>query len=173
MGGPDLVWGGSRCTESAVEDKPRGASSGLLLRQTVDGAEAVHAEIESEAGNAVGTLILGDAGGWSGDLEQVDVGKLPLDQFEHMGTLDGLLDASVDILVGERGPEGSMTFEARDGKFELELDESSDYVRVNIDTDDAKRLTRIGPKASIATPIRRLEWGSLPVLDHLIRVGVG
>ena len=83
------------------------------------GAPAVYAEIESEAGNAAGTLILGDAGGWSGDLERVDIGKLPLAQFEHIGTLEGLLDASVDILLGEQGPEGSMTFEARDGSIGL------------------------------------------------------
>jgi type II secretion system protein N len=83
------------------------------------GAPAVYAEIESEAGNAVGTFILGETGGWSGDLEQVDVGKLPLSQFAHIGTLDGLLEASVDILLGEQGPEGSMTFEARDGAIGL------------------------------------------------------
>jgi type II secretion system protein N len=83
------------------------------------GAPAVYAEIESEAGNAAGTLILGEAGGWSGDLEHVDVAKLPLSQFAHLGTLDGVLDASVDILLGERGPEGSATFETRDGSIGL------------------------------------------------------
>jgi type II secretion system protein N len=83
------------------------------------GAPAVYAEIESEAGDAAGTLILGRSGGWSGELERVDIAKLPLDRFEHMGTLDGLLDASVDILLGEQGPEGSVTFEARDGSIGL------------------------------------------------------
>jgi type II secretion system protein N len=83
------------------------------------GAPAVYAEIESEAGNAVGTLILGRSGGWSGDLEQVDVGKLPLSQLAPLGTLDGVLDASVDLLLSEQGPVGSVTFEARDGAIDL------------------------------------------------------
>jgi len=83
------------------------------------GAPAVYAEIEGEAGNATGTLILGEAGGWSGDLEHVDASKLPLSQLAHLGTLDGVLDASVDILLGERGPEGSVTFETRDGSIGL------------------------------------------------------
>jgi len=83
------------------------------------GAPAVYAEIESEAGNAAGTVILGDAGGYHGDLERVEIGKLPLAHFEQMGTLDGLLDASVDISLGEQGPEGSVTFEARDGSIGL------------------------------------------------------
>jgi len=83
------------------------------------GAPAVYAEIESEAGNAAGTVILGGSGGYCGDLEGVDIGKLPLAQFEHMGTLDGLLDASVDLSLGEQGPLGSVTFEARDGSIGL------------------------------------------------------
>ena len=53
------------------------------------------------------------------DLEQVDVGKLPLSEFAHMGSLDGVLEASVDILLGEQGPEGSVTFDAHDGSLGL------------------------------------------------------
>lgn len=83
------------------------------------GAPAVYAEIESEVGNVAGTVILGENGGYCGDLEQVDIAKLPLSQFAHMGTLDGVLDASVDLLLGERGPEGSVIFEARDGSIGL------------------------------------------------------
>ena len=83
------------------------------------GALAVYAEIESSVGGAAGTLVLGASGGWSGDLEQVAVGKLPLSQFAPAGTLDGVLDASVDIRLREEGPEGRVTFEARDGSIGL------------------------------------------------------
>jgi type II secretion system protein N len=83
------------------------------------GSPAVYTEIESEAGNAAGTVILGDGGGYRGSLEKVDIGKLPLTRFESMGTLDGVLDASVDILLGDQGPLGSVTFEARDGSIGL------------------------------------------------------
>jgi type II secretion system protein N len=83
------------------------------------GAPAVYAEIESEMGRAEGTLILGASRGWSGDLEQVDVGKLPLSALAPVGTINGVLDASVDILLGEQGPEGQVVFEARDGSVGL------------------------------------------------------
>jgi len=79
------------------------------------GMPAVYAEIASEVGNAEGTLVLGGSGGWTGELEQVDVGKLPLSGFESLGTLDGTVDATIDLLRGEKGPVGSVSFEARDG----------------------------------------------------------
>jgi type II secretion system protein N len=83
------------------------------------GAPALYAEIESELGGAEGTLILGAAGGWSGDLAQVALGKLPLAGLASMGRLEGLLDASIDILLGEEGPEGYMSFEVRDGSVDF------------------------------------------------------
>ena len=83
------------------------------------GALAVYAEIESSVGRAAGTLVVGASGGWSGDLEQVAVGKLPLSQFAPAGSVDGVLDASVDIQLRAEGPEGRVTFEARDGSIGL------------------------------------------------------
>jgi hypothetical protein len=83
------------------------------------GVPAVYAEIETDVGGAAGTLVLGASGGWSGDLEQVAVGKLPLSELAPAGTVDGVLDASVDIQLREEGPEGRVTFEARDGSIGL------------------------------------------------------
>jgi type II secretion system protein N len=83
------------------------------------GSPALYVDIESAFGKAEGTLILGDGGGWSGDLEQVEIGKLPLSQLAPVGTIGGVLDASVDILLGEQGPRGQVTFEARDGSIGL------------------------------------------------------
>jgi type II secretion system protein N len=126
--GPSLHLAGPGIEAFGVRATLRDGETFLLERAMVRpawslawlrGAPAVYAEIESESGNAAGTLILGGSGGWSGDLEQVDVGKLPLSQFEHLGTLDGVLDASVDLLLEEQGPLGSVTFEARDGAIGL------------------------------------------------------
>jgi type II secretion system protein N len=83
------------------------------------GAPALYAEIESEIGGAEGTLVLGSAGGWTGDLAQVALGKLPLAGLAPMGNVDGLLDASIDIVLGEEGPEGHMSFEVRDGSVDF------------------------------------------------------
>jgi type II secretion system protein N len=83
------------------------------------GDRAVYTEVESDLGNLTGTIVLGGSNGFSGDLEQVAVGRLPLARAFPLGSLDGVLDAAVDILVGEQGPEGRASFEARDGSLDI------------------------------------------------------
>jgi type II secretion system protein N len=83
------------------------------------GTPAIYAEIESELGNAAGTLFLGDAGGWSGELSQVAVGRIPIPPLEAAGNLDGRFDATIDLALGEAGPEGSLEFSASEGSVGL------------------------------------------------------
>jgi type II secretion system protein N len=83
------------------------------------GTPAVYAEIESELGGAAGTLLLGEAGGWSGELSQVAVGRIPIPPLEAVGNIDGRLDATIDLVLAEAGPEGSIEFAATEGSVGL------------------------------------------------------
>jgi type II secretion system protein N len=79
------------------------------------GDRAVYTELESDLGNVAGTLVLGESDGFFGDLEGIAVGRLPLPTFDPLGKLDGSLNASVDVLIGDAGPLGGATFDASDG----------------------------------------------------------
>ena len=83
------------------------------------GTPAVYAEVESELGGAAGTLLLGEAGGWSGELSQVAVGRIPIPPLEAVGNIDGRLDATIDLVLAEAGPEGSIEFAATEGSVGL------------------------------------------------------
>jgi type II secretion system protein N len=83
------------------------------------GTPAVHAEIDSELGDAYGTLLLGKAGGWSGELTQVAVGKIPIPPLQAVGNLDGRFDASIDLVLAEAGLEGRIEFSATEGSVGL------------------------------------------------------
>ena len=83
------------------------------------GTPAVYAEVESELGGAAGTLLLGEAGGWSGELSQVAVGRIPIPPLSAVGNIDGRLDASIDLVLTEAGPEGSIEFAATEGSVGL------------------------------------------------------
>lgn len=80
---------------------------------------AIHAEVESELGDAEGTLFLGGAGGWSGELSQVAVGQIPILPLEAAGKLAGRFDASIDLMLAEAGLEGSLEFAATEGSVGL------------------------------------------------------
>lgn len=79
------------------------------------GDPAVYAEVTSAFGNAEGMLVLGGSTGWYGDLESVAVGRLPLAKLITLATLDGLVDARIDVRMGEEGPEGEASFVAKNG----------------------------------------------------------
>jgi type II secretion system protein N len=83
------------------------------------GIPAVYAEIESELGNAEGTLLVGRAGGWSGELSQVAVGRIPIPPLQAVGNLEGRFDATIDLVLAEAGPEGSVDFAASEGSVGL------------------------------------------------------
>jgi len=68
------------------------------------GTPAIYAEIDSDLGDAAGTLLVGRTGGWKGELSQVAVGRIPIPQLDALGTLDGRLDANIDIVLADAGP---------------------------------------------------------------------
>lgn len=79
------------------------------------GDPAVHLDVTSPIGDARGTLVLGEAGAWYGDFESVAVSRLPLEGITTLARIGGLVDARVDVQVGEEGPEGDATFTIKDG----------------------------------------------------------
>jgi len=83
------------------------------------GLPAVYAEVESELGSAAGTLLIGAAGGWSGELSQVAIGRVPIPPLAAVGNIDGRLDASIDLMLAEAGPEGSIDFTVTEGSVGL------------------------------------------------------
>jgi type II secretion system protein N len=83
------------------------------------GTPAIYAEIESDLGDAEGTMLLGKARGWSGELTQIAVGQIPIPPLEAIGNIDGRLDASIDLVLAEAGPEGHLEFAATKGSVGL------------------------------------------------------
>jgi len=121
LAGPGLEAKGLRATLSNGESLQleramvRPAWSSAWLR----GRPALYTEIDSESGSARGTVVVGAHGGFRGELAQVDAGVLPLAQAAPLGSLDGVVDASVDLAMEEQGPKGRVRFEAADGSLQL------------------------------------------------------
>jgi len=79
------------------------------------GDPAIHLDVTSAIGDATGTLVLGETSAWDGRFESVAVGRLPLANLTKLANIGGLVDAQVDIEVGEAGPEGEASFSATNG----------------------------------------------------------
>jgi type II secretion system protein N len=121
LAGPGLLATGLRASLEGSESiqlqraMVRLAWSSAWLR----GRPAFYTEIDSASGAARGTFILGDRGGWNGELTRVDFGALPLAKGLPLGSLAGVVDATIDLEMEEQGPKGSVTFEAVDGVLDL------------------------------------------------------
>jgi type II secretion system protein N len=83
------------------------------------GSPAIHLRLMGPAGEAEGTLTLDGAGAWDGELRQADLTALPISGLWPGLEAEGSVDASVDLHLREGGPEGAISFEARDGLLTL------------------------------------------------------
>jgi type II secretion system protein N len=83
------------------------------------GDPAIHTSLEKASGRASGTLILGDSGGWVGEIEQADMADLPISQLADLPTFTGVVDASIDLLQSESGPDGRVTFVVSNGSISI------------------------------------------------------
>ena len=83
------------------------------------GNPAIYIDVETEIGDAAGTLTLGSAGGWQGTLTDVQLEYLPLGELATTVDLRGRLTADVDLQstldAEHRGLAGSVEFELREG----------------------------------------------------------
>ncbi len=78
------------------------------------GQPALHVDLTSAMGKAVGTVVLGDEPGWEGNLSQLDLAQLPLPTGSGVA-LSGRLDADADLTLAANGPSGVLHFAAADG----------------------------------------------------------
>ncbi len=83
------------------------------------GAPAVHAVLTGPLGEADGVFTLNGAGSWQGELHQVDLAELPLSDLWPGLDAEGLVDASLDLRLGDQGVEGWAAFEAFEGSLIL------------------------------------------------------
>lgn len=83
------------------------------------GRPALHVDLAGPQGRAVGTLTLGAEPGFDGDLDQVDLSKLPLESALSGLSLDGIASGTLDLRRTGAGPRGSFDLEARGGSVAL------------------------------------------------------
>lgn len=82
------------------------------------GNPALYTVIRSVAGEVRGTLTLGGAPRWSGDLVDFDIGRLPIAALSPGTSLTGRAEASIDIALEADGAVGSVRIVAREGSLE-------------------------------------------------------
>ncbi len=83
------------------------------------GAPAIHTHVEGPLGEAEGTVTLNGSSAWVGRLARIDLASLPMGEVWPGMALEGFADASIDLRLGESGPEGTIAFEARDGSVKI------------------------------------------------------
>lgn len=81
------------------------------------GTPALYAELESPLGTVEGTWV--SDGAWYGDVRALDLSAVPLEALWRGAGPEGRLDARVDLRWSESGPEGDVSFEAREGSLRL------------------------------------------------------
>jgi type II secretion system protein N len=79
------------------------------------GEPALHVELESPSGRADGTLRWNGAASWVGTIRDARPDLPPIADWVPIGGFEGALDATIDISMGELGPEGLVEFEIREG----------------------------------------------------------
>ena len=79
------------------------------------GNPAVHLELDSALGQASGTASWGSSPSWDGSLSNIDLQSELFAQLFPAGKLAGTLDADIDVLRNESGPEGHVDFQVREG----------------------------------------------------------
>ena len=85
------------------------------------GAPALRIGLRSPLGEVDGTVIGGAEPSFDGELRQVSLALLPLQEIAAGTQLDGRVDAQLDVTIAEAGPQGRAHFEATQGSLTLPL----------------------------------------------------
>jgi type II secretion system protein N len=83
------------------------------------GEPALHVELESPSGSADGTLRWNGDASWVGSIRDARPGLPPIADWIPVLGFDGILDATLDVSMGETGLEGRVEFEIRDGSISM------------------------------------------------------
>ena len=120
--GPGVVWtgvavttaGGTALAFDAARVRPAWSLAWLRL------APALWLDLAGPSGRAQGVATLGDALGFRGDLAEVDLAALPADRAWPGAAVAGTGTAAIDLRAGPESPEGSVSFEAREGNLAVQ-----------------------------------------------------
>jgi type II secretion system protein N len=85
------------------------------------GNPALVIALRSELGELDGTVIGGAAPSFDGELRNVSLALLPLQDLAAGTQLDGRVDAQLDVQMAEAGPQGTVHFDAKQGSLTLPL----------------------------------------------------
>ena len=83
------------------------------------GEPAFHVELESSSGRANGTLRWNGVASWVGTIRDARPELPPIADWIPIGAFEGALDATIDVSMGELGPEGLVEFEIREGSISV------------------------------------------------------
>ncbi len=83
------------------------------------GEPALHVELESPSGRVEGTLRWNGVASWVGTIRDARPEHPPIAGWIPTGGLTGVLEATLDVSVGELGLEGLVEFKVRDGSISL------------------------------------------------------
>jgi type II secretion system protein N len=110
----DVAWpGGQRARVDRLRVQP--AWSFAWLR----GRPAFFVAIRSPLGELDGTFVASDRPGFDGELRGVELKQLPIGEYLGGASLDGRVDATIDVVLAEAGPEGSARFDVAKGSMSL------------------------------------------------------
>jgi type II secretion system protein N len=85
------------------------------------GRPALVIDLMSPLGEADGTVVVGAEPSFDGELRNVSLALLPLQDLAAGTQIDGRADATIDLRMAEAGPEGSVHFEAKNGSLSLSV----------------------------------------------------
>jgi type II secretion system protein N len=83
------------------------------------GEPVLHVELESPSGSADGTLRWNGLTAWAGTIRNARPELPPVADWIPTGSLEGNLEATLDVSMAEQGPEGRVEFEIQDGSLSL------------------------------------------------------
>lgn len=112
----DVAWPSGK-SASFQSFRVRPAWSMAWLR----GTPALVVEARSPLGRVNGIVIGGTEPSFDGELQQVSLAMLPLQEIAAGTQLDGRADAQLDVTIAEAGPQGRVHFEAAQGSLTLPL----------------------------------------------------
>jgi type II secretion system protein N len=117
LAGPVLEAGPVRATwpDGQVLDLERARVRPAWSLSWLRGVPMVHLDLDGPSGNMEGTLRAGAEAAFVGELEGVDLGRLPLGAMLGESPLTGRLDAEIDLESQAGAWAGEVRFEAKDG----------------------------------------------------------
>jgi type II secretion system protein N len=117
LAGPVLEAGPLRATwpDGRVLDVERARVRPAWALSWLRGVPSIHLDLDGSSGNVEGTLRAGADAAFVGEIEGLDLGRLPFGSRLGEAPLTGLLDAEIDVTSQAGAWAGEVRFQARDG----------------------------------------------------------